>query len=185
MKARYKTILLSALGAFTVFTAVTFSSCKEDKCKAIVCAYGGVCTDGTCLCPSGYEGPQCETITRERYLGPWIVTEDGSLSNAAQYTVSVERGDNITELKLKNFRNRFLTDVSAFVKGDTLYIPEQTIDKNDAMGTWSEVRGTGYITEDKYYGKNGKLVIRYVVEDQAGNIDDFGIDSGDPSLWNK
>ena len=178
MKARFKTILLSALGAMTAFTAVTFSSCSEDKCKAIVCAFGGVCTDGQCLCPSGYEGPQCETISRVKYKGIWVVTEDGSFSNAAQYSVSVEEGENITELRIKNFRNLFTDNVQAFVKGDTLTIPNQTVNG-------STVRGFGYIVDDKFYGKNGKIILRYIIKDQNGQIDDFGVDGGDPSLWNK
>jgi hypothetical protein len=179
MKARFKTIVLSALGALTVFSGVTLSSCKEDKCKAIVCAYGGVCSDGACLCPSGYEGPQCETVNRTRFLGIWTVTEDGSLTNAAQYSVSVEKGPNITELRLKNFRNRFINDVKAFVKGDTIYIPQQTVENN------TSVMGTGYITTDLFYGRNGKLIIRYKVVDNLGKVDDFGVEGGDPSLWNK
>lgn len=178
MKARLKTIVLSALGAITVFSAVTFSSCKDDKCKAIVCAFGGVCTDGKCLCPTGYEGPQCETVTRDRYLGIWVVSEDGSLTDAAQYSVSVAKGDNITELRIKNFRNLFVDDVSAFVKGDTIYIPQQTVNNN-------EIIGNGYIVDDKFYGKNGKIVLKYMVTDAVGNVDDFGVDGGDVSLWNK
>lgn len=179
MNARFKTILLTALGAITVFTAVTYSSCTSDKCKAIVCAYGGVCTDGGCVCPSGYEGPQCETITRERYLRTWIVTEDGSLTDAAQYTISVEKGDNITELKIKNFYNHFVTDVRAFVKGDTIYIPQQDIDNHSVIGH-------GYMMDDKFYGKHGKILIKYkVVNNGTGVVDDFGIDGGEESLWNK
>src|SRR5690606_37217724 len=127
MKARFKTILFSALGAMTVFSAVTISSCNEDKCKAIVCAYNGVCKDGQCLCPPGYEGNQCEVITRERYLGVWTVTEDGTYSNAAQYPVDVVAGPNISELRIKNFRNSFVDEISAFVTGDTITIPEQKV----------------------------------------------------------
>ncbi|HRO43093.1 MAG TPA: hypothetical protein PL009_09680 [Flavipsychrobacter sp.] len=178
MKARFKIVMLSALGALTAFTAVTFSSCKEDKCKAIVCAYGGVCTDGMCLCPSGYEGNQCETITRTRYLGVWHVTEDGTYSDAAQYSIAVEAGPNITELRIRNFRNSFLEDVQAFVKGDSLTIPNQIINNKT-------VRGFGYIVDDQFYGANGKIIIRYLVRDQNGITDDYGVDGGDASLWNK
>jgi hypothetical protein len=178
MKARIRTIVLTALGAITVFTAVTFSSCSEDKCKAIMCAYGGVCTDGKCLCPTGYEGPQCETVNRDRYLGVWTVTEDGTLTQAAQYPISIEKGDNITELRIKNFRNLFTENVKAFVKGDTLYIPQQTVNNHVVLGN-------GYIMEDKYYGKNGKIVVKYKVTDPLGKVDDFGIEGGDASLWNK
>jgi hypothetical protein len=178
MKARFKTIVLSALSALTVFTAVTYTSCNEDKCKSIVCAHGGVCTDGACLCPTGYEGPQCETVNRKRYLGNWRVTENGSITDAAQYTISVEEGDNITELKLKNFRNLLNTRVTAYVKGDTLYIPQQVVNNNT-------VQGSGYLLFDKFYGRYGQLVVRYKVTDAENNVDDFGVDSGDASLWNK
>jgi len=182
MKARFKMIVLSALGALTAFSAVTVSSCNEDKCKAIVCAYGGVCTDGMCLCPSGYEGNQCETITRNRYLGVWHVTEDGTYSNATQYSVSVAPGANISELQIRNFRNSFTSDVQAFVRGDSITVPNQTIyNGNDTF----MVRGFGYIEDDKYYGANGKIIIRYLIRDQNGITDDFGIDGGDASLWNK
>lgn len=182
MKARLKTIVLSALGALSVFSAVTISSCTEDKCKAIACAYGGVCSDGKCLCPSGYEGPQCETVNRTRYLGTWIVTENGSITDAAQYTMSIEKGDNITEVRIKNLRNLFTEDVRAFVKADTLYIPLQTITTKNQPYT---VVGSGIITSDKYYGDYGRLVVKYKVTDVNGLVDDFGVDGGDASLWNK
>lgn len=178
MKARLKIVMLSALGAMAAFSAVTISSCKEDKCKAIVCAYGGVCSDGQCLCQSGYEGPQCATITRERYIGVWHVTEDGSYSNATQYTVAVERGANITELRIKNFRNSFSEDVQAYVKGDSISIPDQVVNN-------LTVRGFGYMVDDKYYGVNGKIVLRYLVRYPNGIVDDYGVDGGDASLWNK
>lgn len=178
MKARFKIIMLSALGALTAFSAVTFSSCNENKCKEIVCAYGGVCTDGQCLCPSGYEGNQCETITRDRYIDVWKVTEDGTFTNAAQYSVSVEAGPNITELRIKNFRNSFVDEVQAFVKGDSITIPNQVVDGHT-------VRGFGYLMDDKYYSENGKIIIRYIVKSPDGRVDDFGVDGGDASLWNK
>lgn len=178
MKARFKIIMLSAIGALTAFSAVTFSSCNEDKCKAIVCAYGGVCTDGQCLCASGYEGTQCETVTRKRYLGTWQVTEDGTYSNATQYPVTIVEGPNITEVRIKNFRNSFIGEVQAFVKGDTISIPNQVVGQKT-------VRGFGYIIDDKYFGENGKIIIRYLVKDQNGITDDFGVDGGDASLWNK
>lgn len=179
MKARLKTIVLSAFSALAVFSAVTYSSCENDKCKSIVCAYGGVCTDGQCLCLSGYEGAQCETITRQRYLGSWVVTENGSVTEPAQYTVSIEPGDNISELRIKSLRNLFTTAVSAYVIGDSLYIPEQITDDHD-------ITGYGYMTDEKFYGDNGKLVVYYRVTNRStGLIDYFGLDEGEASIWNK
>jgi len=56
---------LFALGlvAITAFTAITYTSCNKDKCKDVTCQNGGACTDGTCSCPSGFEGANCETAS--------------------------------------------------------------------------------------------------------------------------
>ena len=179
MKARLKTVLFAALGSIAAFSAVTYTSCNNDKCDAVVCAYGGVCDGGSCICPTGYEGNQCETITREKFKGIWYVTEDGTLSNTTQYAVSLELGGGINEIKITNFRNFFTTPVNGFVKNDTLYIPQQTVQNN-------EVQGIGYLQDDKFYGVHGKLTLRYNVKDLGtGLVDEFGLNLGDPSIWNK
>ena len=38
-----------------------FHSCKKDPCANTQCLNGGICTDGTCSCPTGYSGPNCAT----------------------------------------------------------------------------------------------------------------------------
>ena len=176
-------MMLSAIVAIAAFTAVTYSSCNNDKCKAIVCAYNGVCNDGVCTCPSGYEGPQCEKIMRDKFLGIYSVLEKGTTSQTAQYTVSVEPGAEITDIRIKNFRNIFIEEVNAYIKSDTVIIPQQTIDER-----W-EVDGIGIIDSDKYYGANGRLTLRYRVRDmdlpENTPADDFGMSSGEPSIWNK
>jgi len=183
MKARLKVMLLSALGAIACFTAVTYTSCNNDKCKAIVCAFGGTCNDGVCTCPTGYEGPQCEKVMRDKFLGVYQVQEKGTVSETAQYTVSVEPGTEVTDLRIKNFRNIFLEEVSAYVRVDTVIIPEQTVDER-----W-KVSGIGVIQSDKYYGANGRLVLRYSVRDldlpETSPADDYGMNAGSPSIWNK
>lgn len=45
-----------------LFTNFQFQSCKKDPCKSTVCLNGGVCDDGSCQCPTGYSGPQCENF---------------------------------------------------------------------------------------------------------------------------
>jgi hypothetical protein len=37
---------------------ISISACK-DKCENTVCENGGVCADGTCVCPPGYSGETC------------------------------------------------------------------------------------------------------------------------------
>lgn len=47
-------ILLSAV--------LSLASCKKDPCDDITCLNGGACIDGSCNCPEGYSGAQCETF---------------------------------------------------------------------------------------------------------------------------
>lgn len=179
MKARLKTIVLSALGAMAAFSAVTYSSCNNDKCKAIVCAYGGTCNEGKCICQSGYEGAQCETITRNRYLDVWQVLEKGTIStSAAQYAVAIEAGPNITDVTIKNFNNKVKGLVNARVKNDTLFIPLQKVDG-------LELQGIGYIAADKYYMTTGKMIVRYSIKYEDGRTNYYGWeDEGEISIWN-
>lgn len=43
------------------FAGLPWSGCKEDPCTNIICKNGGVCINGDCDCPAGYEGPDCGT----------------------------------------------------------------------------------------------------------------------------
>lgn len=63
---------LLATGIFmTIATAVTYTSCTHDSCKAVMCRNGGTCADEFCRCPHGYEGSQCEIISRNKFLGTY------------------------------------------------------------------------------------------------------------------
>ena len=176
MKARFQSLLYTALVVTTGFLSSTLTSCEPEKCKTIVCAHGGTCDDGNCVCPTGYEGPQCETVNRNRFMGIWIVTENGTISNAAQYAVSVEEGNNVDQVRIKTFYNTLTTAVDAYVKGDTIRIPQQEINSY-------KLEGIGTIADDKYYGDHGKIILNYSITDGNGNKDNFGLGEGESSIW--
>src|SRR5690606_19056003 len=154
------------------------------KCKAVVCAYSGECQeDGSCLCQIGYEGERCETITREKFKGVWSVTEDGTGSNPALYAVSVENGDKIDEVKIRNFNNLDNAEIVAKVKGDTIYIASQPMQVGEEV---KMVEGKGYAVPEAFYNLHGKLVMTYKVTSEDGSVDAFGTDGAEnPSIWTK
>ena len=55
-------LLLPVIITLSVFTTITYTACKQDKCKDITCTNGGSCSDGTCICPDGYSGKRCEVV---------------------------------------------------------------------------------------------------------------------------
>jgi hypothetical protein len=182
MKASFKTILFTSLSTLAAFFAVTYSSCTPDKCKSIVCAYGGVCNNGACSCVTGYEGTQCETVARNKFLGKWVVFEKGSTTNSAQYELTVSEGQNVADVVITNFNNQFSVPVSGYIRTDSIYLPSQTVNGKTIVGV-------GYIIQGQNYATNAEIVIKYKVTDQStGATDDYGYDAADntsPSMWDK
>jgi hypothetical protein len=182
MNTPLKKILAPVLIVISGFFSVVYFSCNRDKCKTIVCANGGVCSQGACTCPSGYQGTNCETVSRYKFLGEWQVFEKGSISNSASYPISISASNNITDVSITNFFNYFETPIRGYVVGDTLYIPNQQYEGK-------VVFGVGYIYSNNTYGQYGAISMRYEVIDTATNVpDDFGFygpDLSAPSAWNK
>lgn len=182
MKTPSKSILLAALVTVSAFVSLVYVSCNRDKCKSIVCANGGVCNQGGCICAAGYQGSNCETVTRQKFLGNWMVNEKGSITNAAQYPISIEAANNVTDVVIKNFYNYFQQNIKAYVVGDTLYIPNQQLEGK-------VVFGQGYIYSNVTYGQYGSISMAYEIVDTATNVpNDFGYyapDLSNPSAWNK
>ncbi|MBC7553484.1 MAG: hypothetical protein H7257_05855 [Taibaiella sp.] len=183
MKVTFKTILVTAITTISAFGSVAYLSCNTDRCKTILCANRGICNGGSCTCPSGYEGTNCETETRKKFTGNWSVFEKGSNSLAAQYPITIENGESITFVQIKNFNNYFSTPIRAYVDKDKLIIPVQRMQGKVFYGE-------GIIKSNTTYGQYGGITMRYLVQDTITNIkDDYGYESAinfsDPSSWNK
>lgn len=65
----WKSVLMTA-ALFSAFTAtVLYTSCEKDPCVNVSCQNGGSCNGGACVCPTGFEGPTCESKTVTRFVG--------------------------------------------------------------------------------------------------------------------
>jgi hypothetical protein len=184
MKSSISSILLKTLVTIAVLSAVLFQSCKLDKCKAIVCAYGGICNEGSCTCLPGYEGANCETITRNKFISSiWEVSEKGTISPKRKYGVAIEPAAEVNWVTLNNFYNFFGSrSVRAYVERDTIIIPNQQINGKVIVGR-------GYIMSASPELVNNIIVLRYLIVDSANNniVDDFGynaaLNNSSPSVW--
>ncbi|WP_276132403.1 calcium-binding EGF-like domain-containing protein [Polluticoccus soli] len=58
-----------------LFVILVLGSCIKDKCGKVICYNKGVCVDGQCACPSGFEGLYCDTAWFEKFKGTWQVDE--------------------------------------------------------------------------------------------------------------
>lgn len=184
MKFTIKAIIISAITTISAMSAVFYTSCNTDRCKTIICANRGICNKGVCTCPTGYEGTNCETITRKKFTGNWSVFEKGSASLAKQYQVNVVDGDGITFVNITNFYNFFHSPIKAYVVGgDRIVIPSQNLEGKIVFGE-------GTIHSNVTYGQYGGITMRYIVQDTLTlQKDDYGyesaLDFSDASDWNK
>jgi hypothetical protein len=174
-----KRILLSAVATLGVFSAVLVS-CNPDACKNVVCNNGGSCLDGACQCPSGFEGTNCETLSRAKFLNAagYQVIEDGTSSTAGNYTITMAQAStDSVSLYISNVWNSFANATKATVSGNTITIARQAPDAD------------GYYVEGSGTYNNGIITMKYKVTDETALpvilTDDFGTVAGTPSLWTK
>jgi hypothetical protein len=63
-----RNILLTALLTIALFSAISYTACKKDACENVICLNLGACDGGKCVCPTGFEGARCETLSREKFI---------------------------------------------------------------------------------------------------------------------
>ncbi len=133
VKVVFSTVLMFLLLA----TGVVFNACTKDPCADLTCKNNGVCRDGRCKCPAGFEGPYCEEKTYEKFIGTWQGTYRCNGEVPLERMVIVAPGEKPNEV---SFYNIFTQNdaLIAQLDGDKISVPEQTI--NDIV-----YKGNGYI----------------------------------------
>lgn len=183
-------IRLVFLSFILAITAFTFNSCKLDKCKNVSCAYSGVCKEGVCLCQQGYEGEHCETTTREKFLGIWDVSEDGTITGPANYSVNITKGTQVDQVWIDNFNNQIQgVKVSAKCYKDTITIPNQMVILPQPLNDTFIVEGWAQITDtnplNQHYYQHAIMNFYYKITDNNGVTNEFGAMGAGPSIWAK
>jgi len=82
-----KLILLMSIVTVTVFCTVAFTACtKKVTCSSVYCRNNGVCTNGSCVCPTGFSGSFCEVgaTTYISYINNTFTPITLSINGASQ-----------------------------------------------------------------------------------------------------
>ena len=136
-------------------------SCTVEQCIGVACKQG-TCIHGTCNCNSGYEGPSCDTIIRNKFIGNFTVSS--SCFNTETYVSRIDyiTSTNLTQVSIENMINLNIT-VTADINGSTgLTISQQT--ESGGGQTWI-ISGYGSISSDRqtitlnmtYYDTESKI----------------------------
>jgi hypothetical protein len=157
-----KNIALSAFLTVSAFGAVLYTSCTKDECKDVVCQNGGTCSEGVCTCATGYEGTNCETASRTKFIKTWTASDKEATTTTTlpTYTSGIIGGTGITEIKISKFSDAYFTnDVVATVKGNVASIASQQPDNDGYYIT----TGTG-----TYDATTKKITWTYTLKNPAG-----------------
>lgn len=154
-------VLFTAFLALIVFSAVMYTACNKNKCHNVFCLNEGSCDGGSCVCKVGYEGPRCETLSRNKFIRTYNGYDSCGNFNGhtyQQYPIKLlaMRTDSI-ELTMHNILND--PDDSAvctMVASDSFYFE-------------------GLNNSTRYYGsgklRNDSLWLRYYVQHDTSEYD--------------
>ncbi len=173
MRHTIKTILTSAMAAVATFFMVVYISCSKDKCSGVVCYNGGTCGGGNCTCTDAFEGTNCQTAARAKFIGNWGVTNTtASITEPAQFSVSVAVGPSFNQVNIMNLHNLISVAVVATISRDTITILPQTVQGKI-------ISGAGYIYSTSVYTINSNISISYTVTDAVTHVQD-----SETEIWN-
>jgi hypothetical protein len=142
--------------------------CKpKDPCEKIVCQNGGACLNGSCSCPTGYEGPACEKekTPKAMYItGVKLLNFPGTKSNGAGWDVLPSSGPDLyfavsnktTSTLIRGYPGSFYPDATAGILPLTFTVAtpikmsdmssQYEVDLYDADSVTDEFMGGIYFT---------------------------------------
>lgn len=145
-----KSILLASILTVGAFSTTLFTACNPDACKDVVCQNGGTCVDGDCTCPVGYEGTNCQTLSRDKFIGVFTGSETCTVGTD-NYSITCSANSDNTKFNIQNLYNQSLTAIAS-ANGNAFTIPSQTV------GSGVTAVGSGTIT-------GNTMTVTYTVND--------------------
>lgn len=116
---------------------VFWTSCDKQSCEDIVCnGNNATCVNGRCGCIQGFEGPNCDTYSYEKYVGNYQVSENctttlsGNTNN--QYGMFISLGNNVDRVVINNFLG--IGPIDCYINANNLVIPAQNLGATTVEG---------------------------------------------------
>lgn len=156
-----RNIAFSALLAVGAFTMVTYTACTKDECEDVVCNNGGACVSGTCNCATGYEGTNCDTKSRDKFIGTWSGSDK---CNLGTYDVTLTIASSSSEV------NALITNPGGF--GNSVTITGVISSANELTFTKQSAGGNGRLINGKMTINGNALTFDYTVTDALGGSDE-------------
>src|SRR2546423_15618572 len=70
----------SLLSTIAIATMMFYNSCTKYPCKVVICVNGS-CVDGICACETGFEGSDCSTEMRSKFIGTFLLSGTDNAGN--------------------------------------------------------------------------------------------------------
>jgi hypothetical protein len=166
LRSKHSILNLNTLLLFSVFatTTIFFPSCNP--CAGVVCQNGGVCQNGDCSCPAGYEGNFCEISSRDKFIGNYEVQSvwgaNGSEITLDPYMCSITAGPNPNEIIISYMKHQLEPNPSikflCTVNGNSLNIVQNA---NQSI----YVNSSNYSGSGSYSAGNPRINFSYVYTD--------------------
>jgi hypothetical protein len=124
------------------------NSCKKDPCKDVECKNGGTPTedgdDCKCVCAVGYEGSDCGTLVRAKFIGTHNANETCTSGNDVySITINAVTSDD-KKVQIVNLYNAGIS-VNGEVNADGgITIPNQPFGSGIISGTISATGAVSY-----------------------------------------
>ncbi len=137
-----KPYLLYLLAWITCFSLASCNFLESDPCNLVICANGGFCEDGSCLCPEGYEAADCSLISRDKFIQEYemVVTDHAASHNIPNAQIT-EDASSILNMKLEFVYASELISIDLLVTDSLEFdLPDQMIN-----GFLPAQMGDGYI----------------------------------------
>lgn len=136
---------------YMVIFGVAITSClvcfsckreKTDKCTNVVCT-NGKCVDGVCICNTGYDGAQCDSEIRRKFLYHWYALDTITTTNIpeTEYFSLISTDTSITGVIIQSMFDDYCWNISATIKNDSVIVTDGNLCDSNKLSGYGILKG--------------------------------------------